>query len=89
MVICLKGTKNRGTKGKLEERIVVDPEIRHGKPTIKGTRVPVEVVLGSLAGGMDIENICEEYDLNKEDIYAAIDYARRRISGEEVSSLEV
>ncbi len=88
-MICLKGTEDGGTKGKLEERIVVKPEIRHGKPTIKGTRVPVEVVLGSLAGGMDIENICEEYDLNKEDIYAAIDYARRRISGEEVSSLEV
>lgn len=29
-----------------EERIIIDPEIRHGKPIIKGTRVPVEVILG-------------------------------------------
>lgn len=37
-----------------EDRIIIDPEISHGRPVIKGTRVPVEIVLGSLAGGMDI-----------------------------------
>ncbi|KXB05660.1 hypothetical protein AKJ50_00340 [candidate division MSBL1 archaeon SCGC-AAA382A13] len=68
--------------------MVVDPDIRHGKPVIKGTRVPVELVLGSLAGGMDIENVCEEYGLEREDVHAVIDYALRRISGEEVTSLE-
>ncbi|KXB07276.1 hypothetical protein AKJ52_00610 [candidate division MSBL1 archaeon SCGC-AAA382C18] len=68
--------------------MVFDPGIRHGKPVIKSTRVPVEVVLGSLAGGMNFEDICEEYELEKEDVLAAIDYARRRISGEEVNPLE-
>lgn len=89
MVISLKKAEDRETERNLTERVSVDPEIRHGKPIIKGTRVPIEVVLGSLAGGMDIENVCEEYELEKEDVYAAIDYARRRISGEEVTSMEV
>jgi len=39
------------------ERIVVDPKIMHGKPVIKGTRVPVEVILGSLISGMSYEEI--------------------------------
>ncbi len=51
-----------------EERITIDPEIRHGKPIIKGTRVPVEVILGSLAGGMEIQEIAAEYGIEKEDV---------------------
>lgn len=34
------------------QRIVIDENIRHGKPVIKGTRVPIDIILGSLAGGM-------------------------------------
>jgi len=45
------------------ERIVIDKRIRHGKPVIKGTRVPVDVILGSLAGGMTYEEICKEYKI--------------------------
>jgi uncharacterized protein (DUF433 family) len=40
-----------------EDRIVIDPAVRHGKPIIKGTRVPLQIILGSLAGGMEIEEI--------------------------------
>jgi len=40
-----------------EGRIVIDPEVRHGKPVIKNTRVLVDIILGSLAGGMKIENL--------------------------------
>lgn len=61
-----------------EDRIVIDPEIRHGKPIIKGTRVPVEVILGSLAGGMEIREIASEYGIKKEDVQAAI--ARKYIA---------
>ncbi len=53
-----------------EERITIDPEIRHGKPIIKGTRVPVEVILGSLACGMEIQEIAAEYGIKKEDVQA-------------------
>ncbi len=57
-----------------EDRIVIDPEIRHGKPIIKGTRVPVEMILGSLAGGMEIREIASEYGITEELI---IEYHRK------------
>ena len=69
-----------------EDRIVIDPAVRHGKPIIKGTRVPLEIIIGSLAGGMEIEEIVKEYDLQKEDVLAALAYAARVIAGEEITS---
>ena len=71
------------------ERIVVDDKIMHGKPVIKGTRVPVDVILGSLAGGMSYEEVEKEYGVTREDILAAIEYARRIISEEKVRPLKV
>jgi len=53
-------------------RILLDPAICHGKPVIRGTRVPVTVVVGSLAGGMTFEGVQREYDLTEEDIRAAL-----------------
>ncbi len=73
----------------LTHRIVFDPKIRHGKPIIKGTRVPVEVVLGSLAGGMDIKEVCKEYGITDKDVLAAIDYANRIVSHEEIKPLKM
>jgi uncharacterized protein (DUF433 family) len=67
-----------------EKRIIIDPEIAHGKPVIRGTRVPVEIVLGSLAGGMDIRDVAEEYGLEREDILAAIGYAAKIVAKEEI-----
>ena len=57
-----------------EDRIAIHPAIRHGKPIIRGTRVPLEIILGSLAGGMEIDEIVQEYDLQKEDVLAALEY---------------
>jgi uncharacterized protein (DUF433 family) len=57
-----------------QDRIVLDPNICHGKPVIRGTRVPVTVVVGSLAGGMTFEEIQREYDLTPEDIRAALKF---------------
>jgi len=67
------------------DRIVVDPDIRHGKPVIKGTRVSVDVILGSLAAGMTLEEVAEEYGITKEDVLAAVEYAAKLISMEEVA----
>jgi uncharacterized protein (DUF433 family) len=53
-------------------RIVLDPTIVHGKPVIRGTRLPVTVVVGSLAGGMTFEEVQREYDLTADDIRAAL-----------------
>jgi uncharacterized protein (DUF433 family) len=60
-----------------EDRIVIDPAVRHGKPIIKGTRVPLDIIIGSLAGGMEIDEIIKEYDLQKEDVLAALAYSQR------------
>ncbi len=67
-----------------EDRIVIDPEVRHGKPVIKGTRVPVDVILGSLAGGMSVEEVAKEYGISREDVLAAIEYAAKIIAREEI-----
>jgi len=67
-----------------EARIGIDPEIRNGKPIIKGTRVPVDVILGSLAGGMGMKEIAEEYGTQKEDVLAAIEYAAKIVAKEEI-----
>ena len=65
-------------------RIAVDPEIRAGKPVIKGTRVPVELVVGKLGGGMAIEEVMTEYGLEREDILAALRYAAHVLGLEEI-----
>ena len=67
-----------------EDRIIIDPEIRHGKPVIRGTRVPVDIILGSLAGGMEIEEVAEEYGVKREDVLAAIEYAAKIVASEEI-----
>ena len=62
----------------LADRITIDPEICHGKPTIRGLRYPVETILELLSSGMSNEEILADYeDLEPEDILAALDFARR------------
>ena len=62
--------------------IVSDSEILGGEAVIKGTRVPVSLILGHLASGMSMDEIAYEYDLTLDNIYAALAYAAKRI-GEE------
>ena len=71
------------------ERIITDPRIMHGKPVIKGTRVPVDVVLGGLIGGMTYEEIEKEYGVKRDGIIAAIEYAAKFVIGEEVRPLKM
>ena len=58
-----------------QERIVVDPAICHGKACIKGTRVMVSVVLDNLAAGEPSEEIARAYQVEPEDVMAALLYA--------------
>ncbi|HEY2292816.1 MAG TPA: DUF433 domain-containing protein [Thermoanaerobaculia bacterium] len=59
-----------------QQRIVADPEIHHGEPCIAGTRIPVRMIVGSLADGLTIEQIVAEYpQLTSEDVLAALAYA--------------
>ncbi|MFT3789500.1 MAG: DUF433 domain-containing protein [Rudaea sp.] len=66
----------------LPPRIRIDPTIAHGKPVIAGTRVPVTIVIGSLAGGMSFEDVAREYDVSADDIRAALQFAGERINEE-------
>jgi len=60
-----------------KQHIVSDPEILRGKPRIKGTRIPVGLVLGYLAAGKTSADILAEFpDLTTEQIDACLDYAR-------------
>ncbi len=68
----------------MEKLITQDPTILGGKPIITGTRMSVEVILGFLAGGMEIKEILKEYPyLNKEQIQAAVKYAADIVSKKE------
>ena len=66
----------------MSDRIVIDPTIQHGKPVIRGTRVPVERVLGGLAGGMSPAEIVREYGVTEADVRAALRYAEQLVSAE-------
>jgi len=62
----------------LLERITIDPNICHGRPTIRSLRYTVEMVLELLSSGMTTEEILSDYeDLEREDILAALAYAAR------------
>jgi uncharacterized protein (DUF433 family) len=61
-----------------QSRITIDPDICHGKPTIRGLRYPVETILELLSSGMTVDEILADYeDLEREDILAVLAYAAR------------
>ena len=64
----------------LKNRIVLDPKILTGKPTIRETRIAVEFIIDLLAGGWTIEQILQEYDhLTREDIQACLLFATKSL----------
>jgi uncharacterized protein (DUF433 family) len=63
----------------LLERITIDPNVRFGKPCVRGTRISVGDVLGYLAGGMtEAELLADFPQLSREDIRACLAYAAER-----------
>jgi len=71
----------------MHERIIIDPEIQHGKPVIRGTRLPITRIIGGLSGGMTKEEIMKEYEITEEDIRAALKYAMELVEKEEFHPL--
>lgn len=67
----------------MNEPILMDPEICHGKPVVRGTRVPVARVLSYLAGGMTMEEVVRDYDLTPDDVLAALEYAAELVDSEQ------
>lgn len=69
--------------GDWRDRIVMDPDILVGKPTIKGTRISVELILGWLGNGWSIEDVLESYPhLTREDVLAALSFAAEYLRDE-------
>ena len=69
-------------------RITIDPSVCHGKPTIRGMRWPVEVILDMLSSGMTTEEIIADHpELEKEDIQASLNFARLSVSGETIQQV--
>ncbi len=64
--------------------ITVDPSVRFGKPVIKGTRVPAEMVVARVASGMGVQEVAEEYGITERDVYNALNYAARRLAEEQI-----
>jgi uncharacterized protein (DUF433 family) len=72
-----------------QDRIIVDPTILVGKPVVKGTRIPVELVLERLEEDTDPTLLFEDYpQLTQEDIKACLWYAKELVRGEEVYPAE-
>jgi len=68
---------------KLLERIIVDPNILAGKPVIKGTRIPVYLIVELMAAGTNANEVVKEYpELQEDDVKAALLYASRLLERE-------
>lgn len=69
-------------------RITIDPQVCHGKPTIRGLRYPVENILELLAAGMSIEELLNDFpDLEREDFLACLEYAAKLVQVKSIHSL--
>jgi uncharacterized protein (DUF433 family) len=73
------------TEKALLKRIVINPKIIFGKPVIKGTRLPVEIIVEKVTYGATTDDLRKDYPFLKEDdIRAALLYAAKRIANEEI-----
>ena len=71
-----------------ESRITIDSGVCHGKPCIKGTRIPVYLILEMLEHGLNFDQILKEYpQLTIEDFKACLEFAKKIINNEEITPL--
>ena len=70
----------------LEERITCDPRVMVGKPVIRGTRIPVELVLEQFAFNLDLDDLFGAYpELTRDDVRACLHYAQHVVGFERQS----
>jgi len=73
----------------MEERIEIDPRRCGGRPVIRGTRIPVAVILDQLAVGESWDTVLRNYpELSRDDIAAALQYAKASVEHTEVVATE-
>lgn len=67
----------------MPERIILDPDICNGRPTVRGTRIAVQTVLEFLAAGDSADDVLEEYPaLTRADVQACLGYASRLMANQ-------
>ena len=72
----------------MNERIEFNPRVCGGRPVIKGTRIPVQVILGQLAGGESWDSLIHGYpELTRADIQAALRFAEASVVNSEITDL--
>lgn len=69
----------QGTIRFMQDRIEINSNVHHGQPVIKGTRVPVTRILAEVAAGTSFERIQQQYDIEPEDIRAAVAFANELV----------
>ncbi len=70
------------------ERITINPEVMHGKPTIRGMRWTVEIILDMLSSGMTTDEIIEDHkELEREDILACLKFAKMQLAGHSIENV--
>ncbi|HEO71388.1 MAG TPA: DUF433 domain-containing protein [Candidatus Hydrogenedentes bacterium] len=70
----------------MNERIEINPLVCHGKPVVRGTRVPVSIILGALGAGDSVETVLEDYPtVTREDIQAALAFGGALADFEEIA----
>ena len=74
---------------KIKERIIIDPKIQHGKPVIRGTRVPIARIIAEMASGVTREEVMREYEITAQDVAAALAYAADLVEADEFHPLPV
>jgi len=73
---------------KIVDRIEIDPRVCNGKPVIKGTRIPVSVILELVAAGVSWVEVLSDYpELKQEDIQAALFYAKEFIEHSDMRAI--
>ena len=88
-----EGVRYRQTRGERftmsTSHIEINPNVMLGKPVVRGTRIPVELVLRKLGEGASMDDLCDAYPkLKAEDIYACLAYAADTVAHEETLSTE-
>lgn len=68
-------------------RITIDQNVAFGKPVVQGTRVPVALLVGKLAGGMTVGEVAEEYEVEPADVLAALSYAAWLLDEEQILAI--
>jgi uncharacterized protein (DUF433 family) len=79
------GDLGRDGKMTVHDRIEINPKIMLGKPVIRGTRIPVELLVRKMAEGADEKALLQAYpNLTPQDVHAALRYAADSLAHEEV-----